>query len=268
MPPLSAPPQRLHEAMRYAVLNGGKRVRAILVIATGEALQCRGRTPRTAGPCAVEFIHAYSLVHDDMPSMDDDDLRRGVPTCHRAFGEATRTSGRRRAAIAGVRDARIHAGAECRRLGARPFARRRFPGNGRGAGGRSRIGRTDADARRTGAHAPAQDRRSHQGRACGSVHSAPEHATRRFSIGWTSTPRCIGLGLSDPRRRSGHRGRDSNAWEKTGGGLGAQQADLSRDPRSRSFQGSRSHTAMNEPRSSSPPLETTPTSCVGSPGSS
>ena len=88
LPPASEPPRRLHEAMRYAVLNGGKRIRAILVIATGETLHARAE--RLEPPaCAVEFIHAYSLVHDDMPSMDDDDLRRGVPTCHRAFGEAT-----------------------------------------------------------------------------------------------------------------------------------------------------------------------------------
>ena len=88
LPPALQPPRRLHEAMRYAVLNGGKRVRAILVIATGEALQAdAGRLDHPA--CAVEFIHAYSLVHDDLPAMDDDDLRRGVPTCHRAFDEAT-----------------------------------------------------------------------------------------------------------------------------------------------------------------------------------
>ena len=88
LPPVSEPPRRLHEAMRYAVLNGGKRIRAILVIATGEALHAdAGRLEQPA--CAVEFIHAYSLMHDDLPAMDDDDLRRGVPTCHRAFGEAT-----------------------------------------------------------------------------------------------------------------------------------------------------------------------------------
>ena len=88
LPPASQPPRRLHEAMRYAVLNGGKRIRAILVIATGEALRTdAGHLERPA--CAVEFIHAYSLVHDDLPSMDDDDLRRGAPACHRAFDEAT-----------------------------------------------------------------------------------------------------------------------------------------------------------------------------------
>ena len=88
LPPASQPPRRLHEAMRYAVLKGGKRIRAILVIATGEALRAdAGHLERPA--CAVEFIHAYSLVHDDLPSMDDDDLRRGVPACHRAFDEAT-----------------------------------------------------------------------------------------------------------------------------------------------------------------------------------
>ena len=88
LPPASQPPRRLHEAMRYAVLNGGKRIRAILVIATGEALRAdAGRLEPPA--CAVELIHAYSLVHDDLPAMDDDDLRRGLPTCHRAFDEAT-----------------------------------------------------------------------------------------------------------------------------------------------------------------------------------
>ena len=81
-------PNRLHEAMRYAVLNGGKRIRPVLVYAAGQAL---GIPPEQLdGPaCALELIHAYSLVHDDLPSMDNDDLRRGKPTCHIAFDEAT-----------------------------------------------------------------------------------------------------------------------------------------------------------------------------------
>ncbi len=88
LPPTTEPPRRLHDAMRYAVLNGGKRIRAILVIATGKAFQAHAR--RLEPPaCAVELIHAYSLIHDDLPSMDDDDLRRGIPACHRAFDEAT-----------------------------------------------------------------------------------------------------------------------------------------------------------------------------------
>src|SRR6186713_2607401 len=72
---------RLLEAMRYSTLAGGKRVRPILVYATGEVLD--------AAAAAVELIHVYSLVHDDLPAMDNDDLRRGRPTCHRAFDEAT-----------------------------------------------------------------------------------------------------------------------------------------------------------------------------------
>src|SRR4030095_16634633 len=85
---MDRPPQRLHAAMRYATLGSGKRIRPLLVYFTGEVL---GLDPRRLdGPaCAVELIHAYSLVHDDLPSMDDDDLRRGRPTCHRAFDEAT-----------------------------------------------------------------------------------------------------------------------------------------------------------------------------------
>ncbi len=79
---------KLHEAMRYSVCNGGKRVRPILVYATAKALDCLAeRCDDTA--CAVELIHAYSLIHDDLPAMDDDDLRRGQPTCHIAFDEAT-----------------------------------------------------------------------------------------------------------------------------------------------------------------------------------
>ncbi len=87
LPAADLAPVQLHEAMRYAVLNGGKRVRATLVYATGEAVG--GEVALFDAPaCAVELIHAYSLVHDDLPAMDDDDLRRGKPTCHRAFGEA------------------------------------------------------------------------------------------------------------------------------------------------------------------------------------
>ena len=86
--PRATVPRRLHEAMRYATLNGGKRIRACLVYATGEALGVEdGRLDVPA--CAVELIHSYSLVHDDLPSMDNDDLRRGKPTCHRVYGEST-----------------------------------------------------------------------------------------------------------------------------------------------------------------------------------
>ncbi len=80
-------PAHLHKAMRYAVLNGGKRVRPLLTYAAGQACGARQENLDTAA-AAVELIHAYSLVHDDLPAMDDDDLRRGKPTCHKAFGEA------------------------------------------------------------------------------------------------------------------------------------------------------------------------------------
>jgi geranylgeranyl pyrophosphate synthase len=81
-------PTRLHEAMRYSVLDGGKRIRPMLCYAAGEALGIEAaRLDRPAA--AVELIHAYSLIHDDLPAMDDDELRRGRPTCHRAFDEAT-----------------------------------------------------------------------------------------------------------------------------------------------------------------------------------
>ena len=81
-------PTRLHEAMRYAALDGGKRIRPALVYMTGVALGAP--LQRLDGPaCALELIHVYSLVHDDLPAMDDDDLRRGKPTTHIAFDEAT-----------------------------------------------------------------------------------------------------------------------------------------------------------------------------------
>lgn len=81
-------PTRLHEAMRYACLNGGKRLRPILVHAAGEI---SGASPSSLDCCAaaIEMVHVYSLVHDDMPCMDDDTLRRGQPTCHVQYDEAT-----------------------------------------------------------------------------------------------------------------------------------------------------------------------------------
>ena len=88
LPAEASAPQTLHKAMRYAVFNGGKRIRPLLAYASGEAL---GLPPAQldALAAAVELIHCYSLVHDDLPAMDDDDLRRGQPTVHKAFDEAT-----------------------------------------------------------------------------------------------------------------------------------------------------------------------------------
>ncbi|MEL1263875.1 polyprenyl synthetase family protein [Pseudoxanthomonas putridarboris] len=88
LPPADAAPQRLHAAMRHAVLGGGKRMRALLVHAAG-ALLGADEKRLDIPAAAVELIHAYSLVHDDLPAMDDDDLRRGKPTVHVAFDEAT-----------------------------------------------------------------------------------------------------------------------------------------------------------------------------------
>lgn len=88
LPSSATLPCRLHEAMRYVVLGGGKRVRAFLVYATGSALGVP-LADLDGSAAALEFLHAYSLVHDDLPAMDDDDLRRGKPTCHKAYDEAT-----------------------------------------------------------------------------------------------------------------------------------------------------------------------------------
>ena len=87
LPSLTVEPPEIHEAMRYAVLGGGKRFRPLLTLAACEAV---GGEPRHAmlPALAVEFIHCYSLVHDDLPALDNDEMRRGRPSCHRKFGEA------------------------------------------------------------------------------------------------------------------------------------------------------------------------------------
>jgi geranylgeranyl diphosphate synthase type II len=87
LPPPEAEPRRLHEAMRYTVFPGGKRLRPGLCLLAAEAV---GRDPACAMPAAVavELLHTYTLIHDDLPCMDDDDLRRGRPTCHKVYGEA------------------------------------------------------------------------------------------------------------------------------------------------------------------------------------
>jgi len=88
LPAADVVPMRLHEAMRYSVLGGGKRVRPALVFATARALGLTEDEVEAAA-CAIELVHVYSLVHDDLPAMDNDDLRRGRPTCHKAYDEAT-----------------------------------------------------------------------------------------------------------------------------------------------------------------------------------
>jgi geranylgeranyl diphosphate synthase, type II len=88
VPSEAEPPERLHRAMRYSLMAGGKRLRPILVLATGESFGASTDDLMPAA-CAFEMIHTYSLIHDDLPAMDNDDLRRGRPTCHKAFDEAT-----------------------------------------------------------------------------------------------------------------------------------------------------------------------------------
>ena len=87
LPTAKTSPETLHEAMRYSVFAGGKRLRPALVLAACEAVG-GSREDATPAACAVEMIHTYSLIHDDLPAMDDDDLRRGMPTCHIKFGDA------------------------------------------------------------------------------------------------------------------------------------------------------------------------------------
>ncbi len=88
LPPENHEPRRLHAAMRYACLGGGKRLRPLLIYATGETLGIPAER-LDAPAAAVEMVHCYSLTHDDLPAMDNDDLRRGRPTCHKVFDDAT-----------------------------------------------------------------------------------------------------------------------------------------------------------------------------------
>lgn len=88
LPSESSKPETLHQAMRYSVLNGGKRIRAILTYLTGELLNA-DKDALDIAAASIELIHAFSLIHDDLPALDNDDLRRGKPSCHKAFGEYT-----------------------------------------------------------------------------------------------------------------------------------------------------------------------------------
>ena len=88
LPAESAAPASIHEAMRYSVFAGGKRIRPILCVETARIFEPDASFALFPG-CAIEFIHTYSLIHDDLPALDNDDLRRGKPTCHKKFGEAT-----------------------------------------------------------------------------------------------------------------------------------------------------------------------------------
>src|SRR6266404_2878157 len=87
LPVSGTPPTSIHEAMRYSVFAGGKRIRPILCLEAARIFTSEV-TPALHPACAIEFIHTYSLIHDDLPALDNDDLRRGKPTCHKQFGEA------------------------------------------------------------------------------------------------------------------------------------------------------------------------------------
>ncbi len=115
LPPEDTPPSSIHRAMRYSVFAGGKRIRPVLCLEAARMFTDNSGSAVQVG-CALEFIHTYSLIHDDLPALDNDDLRRGKPTNHKVFRRGDRHSGRRRAADAGVPDAGRRAG----RAGATP----------------------------------------------------------------------------------------------------------------------------------------------------
>ena len=88
LPPETVPPETIHKAMRYSVFAGGKRIRPVLCLESARAVAGQDVAGAVAIACALELIHTYSLIHDDLPALDNDDLRRGRPTCHVVFGEA------------------------------------------------------------------------------------------------------------------------------------------------------------------------------------
>jgi len=88
LPPENENPKSIHKAMRYSVFSGGKRIRPILTIEAAKACGASAKKALAAA-CVIELIHTFSLIHDDLPALDDDDYRRGKPTCHKVFGEAT-----------------------------------------------------------------------------------------------------------------------------------------------------------------------------------
>src|SRR5271163_662736 len=87
VPSESTPPESIHKAMRYSLFAGGKRIRPVLCMAAAEAVSDSPVGIESAA-CTLELIHTYSLIHDDLPALDNDDLRRGMPTCHKVFGDA------------------------------------------------------------------------------------------------------------------------------------------------------------------------------------
>src|SRR5208283_182556 len=88
LPPAALPPETIHEAMRYSVFAGGKRIRPVLCLESARAVAGHDLPGAVSIACSLEFIHTYSLIHDDLPALDNDDLRRGRPTSHKVFGEA------------------------------------------------------------------------------------------------------------------------------------------------------------------------------------
>ncbi len=228
LPAAQVVPARLHDAMRYATLEGGKRVRPLLVFAAGEVTQARAERLEVAA-AAVELIHAYSLVHDDLPCMDDDVLRRGKPTVHVEYDEATALLVGRRAAVSRLPAAR------------RACARRRCAraaGDGeaaRGRGGLARHGRRTADRPRVGRQA------AQRARAGGHAHPQDRGADPRCRAAWRRlrrharcrAARAPGPVRQDRRarlpgggRRARPRGEHRDAGQDGGQGLAPGQADL------------------------------------------
>ena len=230
--PAAACPARLAAAMRYSVLGGGKRLRPLLCLMAAEAC---GAEPEAALPaaCALEMVHTYSLIHDDLPAMDDDDLRRGRPTCHKAFDEATA----------------ILAGDGLLTLAFEVLARHIRPAEAavgcvralaEAAGPAGMVGGPDGRPPGRGADRRHRSRRSRRSTAarpgpcsgprCGWGRSSPG-PTRDALQALDVYGQAVGPGVPDrrrPARRPGGRGQAGQAGRQ---GFRAREVDLSRLPR-------------------------------------
>lgn len=173
------PYARLYESMRYSVLSGGKRIRPVLTL---EFARLGGIDWHLALPyaCALELVHNYSLIHDDLPCMDNDDLRRGKPTNHKAFGETLAVLAGRRAAARGVpADPRsaLHVRQQPRRSGARAGPRLRRGRHGRRTGARHALRHFHGEG--AGRDVPAQDWRDDLRRGAARVRGLEHERTMR-----------------------------------------------------------------------------------------
>ena len=240
-------PATLREAMSYSLLAGGKRLRPILALAACEAVGGARRTRRSTPACAVEFVHTYSLIHDDLPAMDDDDFRRGRPTSHKKFGEAMAILAGDALCAEAFRVAAQNRKGREERVADVVFELARAVGRGRHggrAGDRHRGHRQEDRRRRAGDAASRQDGRAAAGRgARGRAHGR----RRRGGDGAADRVRARARArLPDRRRRPRHHRRPGDARQGSRQRSRGGQDDVRRSARRRRRAQPRARAVMDE----------------------